>query len=240
MNPIAFLRSYAYRTIRWMENSNQRALYARIYDRYSDATMIRKDRYIDNLEIANIVKHNPLLTGLSIVECGTWRGGMAAGLIEVCGSTRPYHFFDSFEGLPLAQQIDGEAARHWQADTESPSYYNNCSASESEFRDTIVRTGIDLNRIHIHKGFFNETVFAADVGKIALLRLDGDWYESTMCCLNAFFPKIANGGYLVIDDYGTWDGCTKAVHEYLSTNLRPEPMDRHGQTGVTFLKVKYV
>jgi O-methyltransferase len=53
--------------------------------------------------------------------------------------------------------------------------------------------------------------------EIALLRLDGDWYESTMDCLKYLFPKVVQKGIIIIDDYFTWEGCSKAVHDYLSS-----------------------
>ncbi|MEO8414423.1 MAG: TylF/MycF/NovP-related O-methyltransferase [Ginsengibacter sp.] len=58
--------------------------------------------------------------------------------------------------------------------------------------------------------------------KIAVLRLDGDWYESTMSCLKFLFPKVVPGGMIIIDDCHIWEGCTKAVHDYLSNFERPE------------------
>jgi O-methyltransferase len=219
---------------RWL----QKGQFKLIFQRCSDATMIAKWIYMDNLGIASRVGLDPRLAGCSIVECGTWRGGMAAGLIEVCGVSHPYHFFDSFEGLPPAQEIDGDAAKRWQADINSLYYHNNCTANESEFRATIGRTRTYGLNAKIHKGYFEKTVGTADVGAIAFLRLDGDWYESTYCCLDALFPKIAPGGFLVIDDYGTWDGCTRAVHDYLSRHKRPEPIDRFGAPRVPFLQVR--
>lgn len=234
------LRSYLQRPVRWARRSSRRRQSLRIYERYRDATMIARDAYVDNLEIAQVMACNPVLAENTIVECGTWRGGMAAGLVEVCGLNRSYHFFDSFAGLPPARAIDGDSARRWQEDTTSPNYHDNCTASEEQFRETIGRTGICDSRANVYKGLFEDTVRVANVGKIALLRLDGDWYDSTMCCLEALFPKIADGGFLVIDDYGTWDGCTRAVHDYLSKYKRPEAINRHGRTGVPFLSVRVV
>ena len=77
----------------------------------------------------------------TIVECGCWKGGMSAALIEIGGFQRDYYFFDSFEGLPPAKAIDGPAALAWQADTASPSYHDNCTASIDDFRRTVRRTG---------------------------------------------------------------------------------------------------
>ena len=69
-------------------------------------------------------------------------------------------------------------------------------------------TGIDFSNVHVHQGLFADVVGTVDVGTIALLRLDGDWYESDDVLPASLFPKMARGGYLIIDDYGVWDGCT--------------------------------
>jgi O-methyltransferase len=209
-----------------------------VYNRYSGATMIPRQAYLDNLEIASRLLQSRALNGTTVVECGTWRGGMAAGLIETLGPARHYHFFDSFEGLPPAREIDGISARQWQEDIHSPEYCNNCTASEREFRETVAMADLPADRLHVHRGLFEKTVPESDTGPIGLLRLDGDWYDSTMCCLRALFPRISSGGILVIDDYGTWDGCTRAVHEYLAAQSRPEPIEHFGSGRIPYLCVR--
>jgi hypothetical protein len=76
---------------------------------------------------------------------------------------------------------------------------------------------------HFHAGWFQETLRAlpAGFGAIALLRIDGDWYESTKICLEVLFPKVVSGGIVVIDDYGKWSGCREAVDEFLAGLQRP-------------------
>lgn len=77
------------------------------------------------------------------------------------------------------------------------------------------------NKFHLIKGWFSETLpfFKPDL-PIAILRLDGDWYDSTMDCLNNLFPLVKEGGIVIMDDYYVWDGCSRAVHDYFSkTNL---------------------
>ena len=133
-----------------------RRRFSQIYNRYRAATMIPRGTFLDNLELAHMLAQRRDLAGYSIVECGTWRGGMAAALIEIYGRDRPYHFFDSFAGLPPAKEIDGVAARQWQEDISSPKYYDNCTASKEEFLGTIGTTGKDLSQIHVHEGLFQE------------------------------------------------------------------------------------
>ena len=181
--------------------------------------MIPRREFLANLDVASRVTADG-----AFVECGTWKGGMAAALIEVGGQKREYHFFDSFEGLPPAKEIDGSAALAWQSNTTSDAYYDNCSASVQEFKQIIATTGI--SGAHIHKGFFEQTLPSFNSPPVALLRLDADWYESTMICLEHLFDKVVSGGVILIDDYYTWDGCSRAVHDFLSKRQAPEKIEQ--------------
>ncbi len=179
--------------------------------------MITRNEYVECLSLITQVKKLPGC----IVECGVWRGGMMAGMAEVLGPKRHYYLFDSFEGLPPAKEIDGQAAIEWQKDTKSPGYYDNCKA-EMEWAEKAMKKSGAAN-YKLVKGWFDNTVPTYKLDEpIALLRLDADWYDSTMVCLEHFFPKVAKGGLIILDDYYVWDGCSKALHDYLSKNKRPE------------------
>src|SRR5215472_12517738 len=91
-----------------------------IYQKFRDYTMIPEPFYVDNLVLAGRMLEVPGC----VVECGVWRGGMSGGIAEVMGPSREYFLFDSFEGLPCAREIDGPAARAWQANVKSPGYYD--------------------------------------------------------------------------------------------------------------------
>lgn len=123
--------------------------------------------------------------------------------------------------MPPAQDIDGPRAKAWQANTTSPNYADNCAAAESDaIRAMQLSAAREFRTI---KGWFNETLRKFTPPEpIAVLRLDADWYDSTMCCLTHLFPHLADGGVVVFDDYYQWDGCAKAVHEYVAK--RPEPI----------------
>ncbi|HMJ71706.1 MAG TPA: TylF/MycF/NovP-related O-methyltransferase [Cyclobacteriaceae bacterium] len=184
--------------------------YKALFGRYKDLTMISGETFIANLELAN------RFVGIDgdLVECGVWRGGMIAALAETLGRGRRVHLFDSFEGLPPAKDIDGHAALEWQRNTGADNYYDNCTAEESFARNAMKRSGHEDFRIY--KGWFEQTVGSFDGRQIAILRLDGDWYDSTMVCLTHLFPRVAKGGIVILDDYYQWDGCSRAVHDYLS------------------------
>lgn len=183
----------------------------RLYWKYRNNSMTHATAYMSNLLLARWVLDVPGC----VVECGVWRGGMIAGIAEVLGPDRDYFLFDSFEGLPQAQQIDGEAIIAWQDDVDSSTYFDNCRASEDEARAAMRMAGVP--RAFTVKGWFEGTVSCfRPPSPIALLRLDGDLYESTKVCLETLFDHVAPRGLIIIDDYGTWDGCARAVNNFLA------------------------
>lgn len=173
--------------------------------------MISRKMYFDNL----ILAQSAIDVKGDVVECGVWRGGMIAGIAEVLGAERKYYLFDSFEGLPDATEIDGTAAKNWQADKTAAGYHDNCKAEIDYSVKAMTTAGVQFECI---SGWFDKTIpaFKKDI-QIGLLRLDGDWYESTWVCLEHLFPLVVDGGLIIIDDYYTWTGCSRAVHDYLSS-----------------------
>jgi O-methyltransferase len=212
------------------------ARYQPLFQKYRSYTMIGRLRYLENLALTKVAVSNPGLQNGAIIECGTWRGGMAAGLIEVGGPERRYFFFDSFEGLPPAEDIDGLAAKDYQANTGAPEYADNCSATLAEFKSTIALTKCPPKNIEIIQGFFEESFKNFKSPAVAVLRLDGDWYSSTMACLTKFWEFVLPGGLILIDDYYHWDGCTKAVHEFLTIRGASERVRQGRIGGVAFIR----
>jgi O-methyltransferase len=187
-----------------------------LYVQVRDYTMIPEPLFHDNLTLAEAVRD---VSGC-VVECGVWRGGMSAGLCSVLGNEREYYLFDSFEGLPPARPIDGEAALHWQQDTKSDHYYDNCTAPPEFAKRAMELAG--ARNYTICPGFFDKTLPSFKPPPIALLRLDADWYDSTMLCLDSLFDHVSENGYIVLDDYYTWDGCSRALHDFLSKRKATE------------------
>jgi hypothetical protein len=191
--------------------------------------------YAENLALIAMALRNPALSRGAIIECGTWRGGMSAGMIEIAGREKTYHFFDSFEGLPAAGERDGERAMEYQRDTTSPTYFDNCTASLAEFERTISSAGLSPTNVGIHKGFFQDTLPQFACPSIAVLRLDADWYDSTMICLAKFWDYMLPGGLLLIDDYHVWEGCTRAVHAFLANRDATESIKQGPLGRVAFI-----
>jgi hypothetical protein len=115
--------------------------------------------------------------------------------------------FDSFEGLPEADAaLDGDEAQDWTGE---------CLGAEDKLREGFRRFA-QPERLHVVKGWFEDTFpdAVADVGRVALLHADGDWYESVKLTLETFYDRIAPGGYVVLDDYGHWIGAKRATDEF--------------------------
>jgi O-methyltransferase len=203
----------------------------RIYLSFRDLTMVTPLVYLSNLHVAKKFKN---VNGC-VIECGVWRGGMIGGIAKLLGPSRKYYLFDSFEGLPPAQEIDGQAAIKWQNAKSGNKYYDNCKAEEKFAREAMKRAGVE--NIDLIKGFFERTVpgFIPDQ-PIAILRLDGDWYESTMTCLKHLYPYVAEGGVIMLDDYYTWDGCSRAVHDFLSSTGSIDRLEKSGSHLCFFIK----
>jgi len=135
---------------------------------------------------------------------------------------RRLHLFDSFEGLPEPQtDIDGNRATEFVGGQASGALVTtgllSCSADVSrKLLDERIHYSTTLVQYHV--GWFQETLprDADSISEIGLLRLDGDWYESTRVCLEYLYPKVVRNGVIVIADYGYWQGCHKAVDEFLS------------------------
>lgn len=212
MNPLAF------NTRQFFRDNKKYFQFNRVYAKYRPYTMVTRKDYIDNMALVSKYSH---VKG-AVIECGVWRGGVMAGMADVLDDPqRDYYLFDSFEGLPPAKEIDGPGALKWQEDKSSPHYFDNCSADE-----TWAIRAMNLSstqKYHIEKGWFENTIPTFELNEsIAILRLDGDWYESTMTCLVHLFPKVQKGGLIILDDYYAWDGCSRALHDYLSINKRSE------------------
>ena len=144
----------------------------------------------------------------AIVECGVYRGGSAAVMAVASRGRRDVHLFDSFEGLPAPGEKDGRLA-HEQF------HEGWCAGDTAEVRELLRRLDFPPESLHLHRGWFHETLPHADVPQIALLHIDADWYDSVMLCLRELYDDVAPGGFVVLDDYGRWEGCTRATNDFL-------------------------
>lgn len=199
-----------------------RLLHPREYATYltfHNHTMVPPHLYMANLGLAKTAAGIPG----AVVECGTWKGGMIAGIAKTLGP-REYWLFDSFQGLPPAEEVDGERARQYQENTTAADY-DNCIASEDDACEAMRLAGFP--DAHLVKGWFDDTLPTAVFRDgIAVLRMDADWYKSTYQILDSLFDQVNEGGLIIIDDYAWWPGCRQAIHDYLETHGRRERVER--------------
>lgn len=176
---------------------------------YAD-TMIGLKR-LDNIEtcVRSVISDD--IEG-DLIETGVWRGGSCIfmrGLLEALGDRERCVFVaDSFEGLP-PPDVD----RYPQDAGDTLHQYDVLAVSEAEVRRNFERYGLMDHRVVFLKGFFADTLPTADIGPLAILRLDGDMYASTMDVLEALYDKLVPGGYCIIDDYGL-STCETAVTDF--------------------------
>jgi hypothetical protein len=188
----------------------RRRLWA-IHEKYRSESLLPGLRYVRNLELAARIRS---IQGC-IVECGVWRGGMIAGLAELLGPEREYFLFDSFEGLPPVAEIDGAFAIEWQKPENALKNFNNVKAPIEAAEAAMKKSGVP--RYRIVKGWFRDTLpNFKPAEEIALLRLDADLYESTSTCLEYLYPLLAEEAVVIVDDYYDWEGCTRAVNDFLA------------------------
>lgn len=158
----------------------------------------------------------------AFVECGVWRGGCAAVMAYFAAQQkRMTYLFDSFEGLPEPLPIDGKRALRASRGKVSGALHSIgiVEASEEDVKDLLFqRFRLDPQVVVIYKGWFQNILptVAPTLEPIAILRLDGDWYESTRVCLEHLYDHVVPGGYVIIDDYGEFEGCQKAVDEFFA------------------------
>ena len=180
-----------------------------------------------------------------VAECGVWKGGsmmaVARTLLQAGDTGRNLYLFDTFEGMtePGGDDVslDGEtAAALMRAGSKDETDLVWCYAPLEQVRKTIHGVGYEPERIHFVEGRVEETIPGKAPDRIALLRLDTDWYESTRHELEHLYPRLVPGGVLIIDDYGHWQGARKAVDEYIAKHRLPILLHRIDYSGRCTIK----
>jgi O-methyltransferase len=181
----------------------------------------------------------------SFVECGVWRGGSsmlaALTLLQVGDTDRSLHLFDTFAGMSTPTDVDVSthglrAVDAWDTiygDTDDLVF---AYASLEEVRRNLASTGYPDERVAYVQGKVEDTIPAHAPERIALLRLDTDWYESTRHELEHLWARLVPGGVLIIDDYGYWVGARKAVDEFFAGRSDAPLLVRVDATGRVAVK----
>lgn len=182
------------------------------------------------------------------VECGVWRGGSSMLIASMLKRRnirdRKLFMYDTYEGMsaPTADDMDFAGRK---ADTLLKANVTNketsvwCLADLQDVKNNMLKTGLPEDQIIYVQGKVEETLPGIMPGaEIALLRLDTDWYESTLHELIHLYPNLVTNGVLIIDDYGHWQGCRKAVDEYFQQNGISLLLQRIDYTGRIAIKTR--
>jgi O-methyltransferase len=166
-----------------------------------------------------------------LIETGVWRGGasifMRAVLKALGDRDRVVWLADSFQGLPQPN------TQEYPADADFPSWREPVLAAPlEEVKANFSKYGLLDDRVKFLVGWFSETLPVAPVERLALLRLDGDMYESTIVALRALYPKLSPGGYAIVDDWGQVAACRRAVEDFRREAGVQDPVQDIDGTGV--------
>lgn len=195
-------------------------------------TMVGKCR-LDNIQmcVEHVLEHN--IPG-DFLEAGVWRGGSAMfmrALLKAANCIdRTVWLADSFQGLPPPKL-------GWAADAGDTLHeYEELAVSLEKVKANFTVLELLDEQVRFIPGWFHETLYTAPVQSLAVLRLDGDMYESTYVSLEALYDKVSPGGFVIVDDYGFLDSCKQAVHDFLNTRKLAPKILTVDWTGVYWRK----
>lgn len=169
-----------------------------------------------------------------LIETGAWRGGATIymrAILKAYGETgRTVFVADSFEGLPA---FDGR----YEADAGDQHHTRDeLAISVDQVRDNFARYDLLDDQVQFLVGWFSDTLPKAPIEQLAVLRLDGDMYSSTMDALEALYEKVSPGGYVIVDDYGAVPACAKAIHDFRDAQGITDPIEEIDWAGVYWRK----
>jgi O-methyltransferase len=195
-------------------------------------TMIGRRR-LDNIQfcIEEVIKSG--IPG-DLIETGIWRGGATVfmrGVLAAYGITdRLVWAADSFQGVPPPTH-----PRDAGLDI-SATFYPVLSVGVQEVRALFHRYGLLDEQTVFLEGWFKDTLSKAPINSLALLRLDGDLYESTMDALNPLYAKVAHGGFVIVDDYYALPQCAQAITDFRASHGISEPIQQIDDSSVYWRK----
>ncbi|MFL5739004.1 MAG: TylF/MycF/NovP-related O-methyltransferase [Flavisolibacter sp.] len=219
-------------------------LHRSIIQKSEPFTMTSPERMFGLIEAVKYIQNNNIEG--DIVECGVWKGGsmlaIAETLTRLNENNRKLFLYDTFEGMPPPSEADVSHMNQKAEDllkTNEDKETNTVWAYSTldTVKQTMMLSGYPEQKIQYVRGKVEETIPEVIPQKIALLRLDTDWYESTRHELIHLFPLLARGGVLIIDDYGYWKGARKAVDEYIASNHIRILLNRMDDTGRIAIKL---
>lgn len=214
------------------------------YKKVKPFTMTSAERIFSLCDAVKYV-HDNNIDG-DIVECGVWKGGsmmaIADTLLKLGDSKRELYLFDTFDGMapPTENDVDivGISAENLLNNAEKMKADSVwCCAGLDIVKQSVATMNYPSEKIHYVQGMVEQTIPEHAPQKIALLRLDTDWYESTKHEMEHLFPRLVKGGILIIDDYGHWQGAKKAIDDYIKQNDIQIFLNRIDYTGRIAVKL---
>jgi O-methyltransferase len=166
-----------------------------------------------------------------LVECGVWNGGSAALLaVATMGrrGDRDVWLYDSFRGLPPPTERDPEAVREFW-------FQGWNMGQELRVREIWRRLRLPTRRLHIRRGWFTQSFRSEEIGSIAVLHIDCDWYDSVKLCLDSWYDKVTPGGIVILNDYNLYSGANDAVHDFLAERRTSVEIHLLGRAGAYFI-----
>lgn len=209
-------------------NFKKLALFKKVYP----YTMVGYLGLSNVYELAKLIEKDK--TKGAFIECGVWKGGCSAVMAFIADqakSERKIWLFDSFEGLPEPTDKDGLLAKE---------FAGKCLACLEDVKKIFFSVlKINQKNIIIKKGWFQNVLPEAknQIGPIAILRLDADWYEPTKYCLDNLYDNVIDKGYIIIDDYGYWQGAKQALDEFFKERKINPKLIKIDYTAVYFKKL---
>lgn len=195
------------------------------YKKVKPFTMTSAERIFSLCDAVKYI-HDNNIDG-DIVECGVWKGGsmmaIADTLLKLGDSKRDLYLFDTFDGMapPTENDVDIEGISAEDLLNNAEKIKDDsvwCCAGLDIVKRSLGTVNYPSEKIHYVQGMVEQTIPEHTPQKIALLRLDTDWYESTKHEMEHLFPRLVKGGILIIDDYGHWQGAKKAIDDYIDQN----------------------
>lgn len=202
---------------------------------------VRAHTMIGTTRMQNVIAcvRNVLERGVpgDLIETGVWRGGatiVMRAVLQAYGVTdRSVWVADSFAGIPPP-----DPARFPDDEGMNFDAFTDLIVPLEEVQRNFASYGLLDDQVKFVKGWFRDTLPSLDVRKLAVMRLDGDLYESTMIALESLYPKLSVGGYCIIDDYGVVPACAKAVEDYRARHNIAEKLEAVDWTAVFWEKGK--
>jgi O-methyltransferase len=162
------------------------------------------------------------------VECGVCNGGSAAAIsLALKNENSHIWLYDSFQGMPEINEVDGKDAEK---------YVGLCVGSTEMVRKSMSLVGINEKNFTIREGWFEDSFKLPLPEKISILHVDCDWYDSVMLTFKTFYDKVVDGGVIIVDDFGHWEGCREAVYDFLQEKKIKPLMERFGHSQIFWVK----